>query len=288
MTTMVIRFSSLGDIVLAGSVTGALQPVIFFTSARYAEIAAALPGVVEVRTWEESGRSALDGVDRIIDLHASLRSRWATFGHPGTVRRARKYSIRRQSRVMFKTGSPPPTVVARYAAAAQVEVASHPWLPQAQGDTLLLIPGAQHVTKCWPAERFIELGRQWTGPVAVMGSHDEKGTVEYIAESIGSSAFAIAEKGFAQTLSTISKGRYAVGGDTGLMHLCAASGVPTIGLFGPTTSTDGFWCHPGVALEAPLPCRPCTRHGGNTCPIGDHKCMNDIHVDAVWTALGSL
>jgi ADP-heptose:LPS heptosyltransferase len=285
---MVIRFSSLGDIVLAGSVTGALEPVVFLTSARYAEIAAALPGVVEVRTWEESGRSALDGVDHIIDLHASLRSRWATFGHTGTVRRAAKHSALRRSRVMFKMGSPPPTVIARYAAAAQVEVASHPWLPQANGDTLLLIPGAQHATKRWPAERFVDLGRRWTGPIAVLGSHDEKSEVECIAASIGPSAFAIAENGFSQTLSTISKGRCAVGGDTGLMHLCAAAGVPTIGLFGPTTSTDGFWCHPGVAVEVPLPCRPCTRHGGPECPIGDHKCMTEINVDTVWAALGSI
>ena len=209
---MVIRFSSLGDIVLTGAVTGALEPVIFLTSARYAEVAAALPGVVEVRTWEESGRSALDGVDQIIDLHASLRSRWATFGHTASVRRTEKYNVLRRSRVMFKTGDPPPTVIARYAAAAQVDVAPHPWLPQAKGDTLLLIPGAQHATKRWPAERFINLGQRWSGPTAVLGSHLEKEEVEHIAMSIGPQTLAIAEHGFAQTLSTISQGRWAVGG----------------------------------------------------------------------------
>ena len=43
MTTVVIRFSSVGDIVLCASVTQQLAPVVFITKPRYRQLAAALP-----------------------------------------------------------------------------------------------------------------------------------------------------------------------------------------------------------------------------------------------------
>ena len=48
MSTVVIRYSSLGDIVLTGTVTAALAPVTFITHPRYRPLAEALPGVVAV------------------------------------------------------------------------------------------------------------------------------------------------------------------------------------------------------------------------------------------------
>ena len=67
MTSLVIRYSSMGDIVLTAGITKALSPVIFLTLERYAELAAALPGVIEVRTHEQHGRNAFSDVDQIID-----------------------------------------------------------------------------------------------------------------------------------------------------------------------------------------------------------------------------
>ena len=66
MRTLVIRFSSLGDIVLSGAVTAALGEVEYLTLDRYAELAAALPGVTRVWRWAQDGRAATVGFDRII------------------------------------------------------------------------------------------------------------------------------------------------------------------------------------------------------------------------------
>ena len=76
-----------------------------------------------------------------------------------------------------------------------------------------------------------------------------------------------------------------VAGDTGLLHLGAALGLPVVGIFGPTTSADGFWCHAGQVVEAPLSCRPCSRFGGAVCPVGDHACMRDLSIDHVIAAI---
>ena len=284
MSTVVIRFSSLGDVVLAGAVTGQLAPVIFVTLERYAQIAENLPGVTEVRTWEAYGRSALDGATRIVDLHASIRSRYATAFRGTVVERIKRHDLQRRFRVAFKS-SPAPRVIDRYAAAAKVSVAQNPWLPAAKGEQLLLIPGAQHQTKRWPIEQWITLGKKWNGPITVLGSPAESLLVQHVADTIGNQATALAEKGFTQTLKVMQSARLAVGGDTGLIHLAAAFGVPVVSLFGPTRPEDGHWCHPGEVVQVDLPCRPCSRHGGSHCPVGDHACMNTIEVDDVLVAM---
>jgi ADP-heptose:LPS heptosyltransferase len=273
---LVIRFSSLGDIVLAGAVTGALGRVTFLTHPRYRTLAALLPGVEQVLC---SGEDPLPRRARqIVDLHSSLRSRQICLQVRGPVRRVRRHDLRRRLRVTLKAGAPPPPVTERYARAAGVTANTTPWLPHRGGDALILCPTAAHATKQWPLDRFASLGQRWEGPVVVLGGPGER-------QAVRARADAIAEQGFTQTVAAIGGGRAAVGGDTGLMHLCAAAGVPTVVLFGPTTAEDGFWPAASATPSLPLACRPCSRHGGPRCPFGDHLCMSDLTVDVVWDAL---
>lgn len=290
MSTLVIRFSSLGDVVLAGAVTGALAPVSLLTRRAWAEVAALLPGVSRVLVWED--RPDLRGFDRVVDLHASPRSRLVTATLRAPVSRVARHDLRRRLRVAFKVSDPPPLVIERYAAAAGVSPAPPPWipLPVAPKDALALVPGAAHATKRWSPARFAELGRRWEGPVLVLGGPEEQPLTREVAQAIGPRAEAIAERGFQHTLGALARARLLVAGDTGLLHLGAAAGLPVLGLFGPTTSRDGFWCWDGrgLALERPLSCRPCSRHGGPTCLIGDHLCLEEIAVDDAWAAVRAL
>jgi ADP-heptose:LPS heptosyltransferase len=289
--TLVIRFSALGDVVLAGAVTGNLGPVVFLTQPGLAEIAAVLPGVSNVLIW---GRDTLpeQGWARVVDLHGSPRSRLICAALPGRVSRIKRYTLQRNARVVFKT-RPAPALFDRYALAAQVAPADHPWIPRpgpGPSDTLFLCPGAAHATKRWPLDRFAAVAAGWDGPVAVLGGPGEEAACNEVAAA-AREAQVVCGRGFADVLSLLHRGRACVAGDTGLMHLCAAAGIPTIGLFGPTTSSDGFWIHgrghaPGSqAVEVDLPCRPCSRFGGSRCPIGDHLCMDSLSVHAVQAAI---
>lgn len=270
--TTVIRFSSLGDVVLAASVTGALGEVSFRTLPRYHALVRRFPGVVRALGPDDP---AVGGP--VVDLHNNLRSRlsWAD-------RRLARQDWRRRARVWFKA-PPADPVILRYGRAAGVTPQAPPWLPPAsRGPALLLAPGAAHATKRWPY--WQALARAWDGPVRALGGPGE----EALVAALGG----VAEAGFERTLEAMHGGAVLVAGDTGLLHLGVAVGLPVVGIFGPTTSADGFFSHPpgvpAVAVERPLSCRPCSRFGGAECPVGDHACMREIDVAEVLAAARSL
>ncbi|MCP4805651.1 MAG: glycosyltransferase family 9 protein [Proteobacteria bacterium] len=272
MTTAVVRLSSLGDVVLAASITQALAPVVFVTKPRYHQLVARFPGVERVVGPEESFEA-----DRIVDLQSSPRSRAICRRVSGRVDRVEMHRFSRWTRVAFKTPDRIERVVDRYARAAGVEVTPKPWLPPptTPGDWIGLVPGAAHALKVWPG--WTDLARRLGDRAVVLGTPDQRleAPVEHVLE-----------EGFDATLEALGRCRVVVGGDTGLVHLAAAMGLPTVALFGPTHSADGFWCHDGVVLERDLACRPCSKHGGDICPIGDHACM-DWTVDEVLAAVES-
>lgn len=294
MSVRLIRFSSLGDVVLTAGLTGPLGPVTYITSERYRPLVERFEGVVEVIGLApgESVASLAARVPpctRAVDLHGSLRSMALCARLGGATRRLDKARLARWRRVAWKSEAPLPTVVERYAAACGIEPAPRPWIRlERHPEALGLVPGAAHATKAWPAERFAEVGRRWPGPVLVLGGPGEEALVDGVVRAIGDRAEAVVERGFDRTLGALARCRAVVAGDTGLMHLAGACGVPVVGLFGPTTSGDGFWCHPGQPVELPIPCRPCARYGGPRCPIGDHRCMRDLDSARVIAAVEAL
>jgi ADP-heptose:LPS heptosyltransferase len=262
---VVVRYSSLGDVVLAAAVTGGLGDVAFVTLPRYHGLVARFPGVVRVL----GPGDPLPVGARVIDLHHNLRSARLR----ADVRLDRQ-DLRRRTRVWFK-GAPADPVLVRYGRAAGVTPAPLPWLPPARrGDTLILAPGAAHATKRWPWWRA--LAAAWDGPVRAVGGPGD----EAIVAAIGG----VCEAGFDRTLAAFDGGAVLCAGDTGLLHLGAAVGLPVVGLFGPTTSEDGFYSYGGHAVERALACRPCSRFGGAVCPVGDHACLRDLDVATVLAA----
>jgi heptosyltransferase II len=64
-----------------------------------------------------------------------------------------------------------------------------------------------------------------------------------------------------------------------------------VALFGSTVPTFGFGPRrPGdltLGIET-LPCRPCSKHGPETCPLGHHRCMRDLSVETVAAAVSAV
>lgn len=289
---VVLRKSALGDVVLTGSITGALAPVILVTAPAWAPVAARLPGVVEVRPWAPAAMPARARL--VVDLQVSPASRRLCRHTRGPVRRLDPARLRRHLRVLGKC-APPAPLVARYAQAAGVAVAPHPWirLDRAPAPALLaLAPGAAWATKRWPVAHWAALASRWPGPLALLGGPGDADRCAAIAARLPAERPApqiCCEQGFSATFAALASARAVVAGDTGLLHLAAACGVPVLGIFGPTTAADGHWCHPGETVARDdLPCRPCSRFGSARCPAGDHLCMAGLAPGVVAGALDRL
>lgn len=108
---------------------------------------------------------------------------------------------------------------------------------------LALAPTANWAGKVWPVARFVALMQRLTGPdgplpgaaVFVTGGPDEAHQAQELLDAIPParrvSAFGL---DLPATAAVFRHCRLFVGNDSGLMHLAAAAGTPTIGLFGPT------------------------------------------------------
>lgn len=108
---------------------------------------------------------------------------------------------------------------------------------------LAIAPTANWTAKTWPAERFAELVQRLTARDAVLhgakifvtGGPDEEALVRPILEAVPPE-WLIVRLGLdlPTTAAVFERSHLFIGNDSGLMHMAAAVGTPTIGLFGPT------------------------------------------------------
>jgi lipopolysaccharide heptosyltransferase II len=168
------------------------------------------------------------------------------------------------------------------------------------GPLVVLNPnaGSLSLERCWPPERFSELARRLIARegarVVLIGSAAERPRCAAIAQGAGSPA-----PGRLLDLSgVLSIGALAalldgaqlfVTNDSGPMHVCAALGTPTIGLFGP--ETPQMYAPLGLRtrwLYRPPPCSPCINVHDNklaVCVRGRAECMTNLGVELVWEAV---
>lgn len=274
--TTLVRTRSLGDVVLAAAFTRAAGPTCFVTHRRYHDLVARFPGVVDVRAPD----APLPQAERTVDLQHNLR----TLRMRADARAARQ-DLRRSLRA-WHLGPPAEAVLTRWARAVGVPPDPLPWLaPARRGDALVLVPGASVATKRWP--HAAALAAAWDGPVRVLGGPGEEALVAAVAAAARHGA-AVCEAGFSRTFAALDGAAVVVAGDTGLLHLGAAVGLPVVGLFGPTHPDDGYVSYAdGVRrrmVGVPLACRPCSRHGAPTCARGDHACLATLSVTTVLAA----
>ena len=163
---------------------------------------------------------------------------------------------------------------------------------------LALGPSANWEPKRWPAERFAELAAHLTAPggilpearVAVIGTPSERPAVRAALDAIPARRRIDLLDGIALPVIHAALKRCAlyVGNDSGVMHMAAASGVPTLGLFGPSSEVFyGPWGPQCAAVRGP-------RTYEDICwaPSFDHRsreCMMfDLEIDTVAAAAETL
>ena len=137
-------------------------------------------------------------------------------------------------------------------------------------------------SKLWPPELFGRLASRLRHAgllPLLLGSPEDRDTVQVVSGSAGAPLPSLVGRDRPALLPPLySRLACLVSGDTGVAHLAAALGVPTVTLFGPTdprlTAPRSPTAH---ALYAAAPCSPCFLAN---CPI-DHICLRGIGVEEV-------
>ncbi|HEX9037200.1 MAG TPA: glycosyltransferase family 9 protein [Ktedonobacterales bacterium] len=160
--------------------------------------------------------------------------------------------------------------------------------------------GAYSLARRWPATRYVQLARalrlDYSARVTLVGGPEERALARDIMEALGAPSWVTSATGATTPRSlteTISSAHLFIGNDSLPMHLAAASGVPTIAIFGPSNARAWGPYAPDdperVALirRSDLPCSPCIYRGHELgtpqgCP--PRSCLTELEVGPVLQA----
>ncbi len=137
---------------------------------------------------------------------------------------------------------PPPLPVAWFNAADRARAAA---LLPGEGLWIALGPTANWDRKVWPAERFVALFEALTAPgqplagarAAILGGPgaQEAAMAAPVLAALGDRAVDLVGRiSLPEAAAVLARAALFTGNDSGLMHLSAATGTPTLGLFGPS------------------------------------------------------
>jgi len=155
----------------------------------------------------------------------------------------------------------------------------------------LAVAAAYGPAKEWPESRYVDLiERLAAGQGAqcvLVGTPAERARCARVAAaSRGEPIVAAGETSVGELVALLALCDGFAGNDSGAMHVAAAVGIPTVGVFGSTDPVRTGPRGPKVAvLRQPLECSPCL---ARTCRFGHYDCLRAISVDAVVTQLAAL
>ncbi len=182
--------------------------------------------------------------DLVVDLRGSALA-WTVLARRRAVMRGGRRPGHRLLHLAATLGvEPAPRPVAWWDAADAAKAAA--LLPG--GPWLLLGPTANWRTKMWPAERFIAAAQALTEPggaaggarIAILGGpgEAERTMAMPVLAALPEAVDLVGRLSLPEAAAALSRAGLFLGNDSGLMHLAAAAGAPTIGLFGPTPASE--------------------------------------------------
>lgn len=315
---LIIRFSSIGDIVLTSPVVRCLHEQVkdseihFLTKKAFAEILEPNPHIYKVYTIQKRVSEVMpqlkaENYDYIVDLHNNLRSWQIITQLRKPFRSFRKLNLQKWLMVRFKLNFLPPIhVVDRYLDAARafgikndglgldfiippLHKVSMADLPAPFRDGYIgVVIGGKHNTKILPVERVIEMCRLIKLPVVLLGGPEDKERGKQIVLAEDVLAYnACGSFNLMQSASLVKQAAAIVTNDTGLMHIAAAFQKPIVSVWGNTIPEFGMTPYlimngkQMISEVKGLSCRPCSKIGFDKCPKGHFKCMLDQDIEAI-------
>lgn len=280
---LVIRFSSIGDIVLATSPLKTIRTaypdaqITFLTLDRFAPLLEfhpdidrliSIPGNLSLRQlWIFSRYIQRNEYGLTYDLHNSLRSNIAIFNSRSQIFQLRKPRWNRMMLFHFHQNYFEPQFSARsmyHEHLGSIWNGDHSDIPPTllrlsagelekgkrflmdrgiMGDFIAVLPGAAWKQKQWGSEKYIETLSELDLPSVLIGSKRDKICAD-ICERLENSTDLSGQTDLREAMTIIANAKYVIGSDTGLVHAAEALGKRVSMILGPTSTETGA----GVSL----------------------------------------
>lgn len=317
MKILIIRFSSIGDIVLTTPVVRCCAQQIknaeihFVCKASFKSTLEHNPYIHKLITFEKDINEVIpvlkkENYDVLVDLHNNLRSRRLKLALGKKSVAFDKLNVRKFLAVALKSKNllPDIHIVQRYLQTVSslgvkddskgldyfisekdnVDLSTiHSELNKGY---IALVVGGSYYTKKIPVNKLIEICNNSKLPLVLLGGKEDSEVAEQVVAQC-SNAFNLCGKySLNQSASIIQHSTFIITSDTGLMHIASAFGKKIYSLWGNTIPEFGMYPYkPGEGsqiLEVKnLKCRPCSKLGYGKCPKGHFKCMNEIDISKI-------
>lgn len=313
MKILLIRFSSIGDIVLTFPVVNAIrksfpEAQIHFASKKSFETL--LRGAEEIDQFhllsdsfsEFKSEVKRERFDYIIDLHNNLRSRRLTLGLSAKTVRFDKLNLRKWLLTNWKWKVMPHVhVVDRYLETIRVlgidsvdqtqnkfnipatdRVNIQENYPNISGSFITVAIGAQFKTKRVPKEKWLEIFCETDEHILIIGGEIDRETGDWLVDNCPSKTIVntCGKLTILESASVVSQAKSLLTNDTGMMHIAACFDTQIISIWGNTTPEFGMSPYRPKGIKTDklfqvegLSCRPCSKIGFQECPRKHFHCM---------------
>lgn len=309
---LIIRFSSIGDIVLTTPVVRCLKQqlpgaeVHYLTKPQFVPLLEHNPYIDHVHVLDKpllqkTRELKALGFDFIIDLHNNLRTRIIKSAIDAPAFSFNKLNTEKAHLISFRQNTLPGVhIVDRYLQTLETFAITNdgqgldyflpPDLEQhfSIGQLIPSVPfvafaiGAQHATKRLPAEKIVAICKRINTTVVLLGGKEDEAAGNDIAQQSGQHVVNLCGLlTLHQSAFVTSRAQKIITHDTGLMHIAAAFKKEIISVWGNTVPEFGMTPYYGKSevqnstFEVRnLDCRPCSKIGYKECPLKHFNCMN--------------
>ena len=155
---------------------------------------------------------------------------------------------------------------------------------------VLLVPGSAWPTKMWSWKHYRTVATHFMGrgfTVALLGGPADREVNQRVAADLDVVDLA-GKTSVAEAMTIVQNARLMICNDSMALHLASAFHIPCVAIFCATCPSFGFgpWRNPRAVVveQKGLPCKPCARHGGKTCPTGTQACMEALSPEEIIAA----
>ncbi|MGN6419091.1 MAG: glycosyltransferase family 9 protein [Pseudobacter sp.] len=321
MKFLIVRFSSIGDIVLTTPVVRCLKKqavtaeVHFLTKKSFLPVLAANPYIDKIHTIDNNLDEMIENLeeedfDYVIDLHHNLRTLRVKRGLGKQSFSFSKLNIQKWLLTSFKINRMPDVhIVDRYLDTLKSFRIRNDgqgldyFIPEKDHIKEEDIPTSHHAgyiglvigaalnTKKYPLHKLKELVSIIDHPIILLGGKEDREEGDAIAAIDPMKIYnACGKFNINESADLVRRSKLIISNDTGLMHIASAFRKPIISLWGNTVPEFGMYPYYPTTLTNSfdimevkgLSCRPCSKIGYDKCPKKHFKCMELITAESIY------